>query len=78
MKTFLAPKLDRFFFVLEKMAPCHRVVRHFGYRHLANYPTHWAGGSSTVAEHWTHNPKVKGSNPAAGTGIEKIAKKFSK
>ncbi len=25
---------------------------------------------------WTNNPRVEGSNPAAGTGREKMSKKF--
>ncbi len=31
-------------------------------------------GDSTLVEHSTHNPKVKGSNPAAGAGREKMEK----
>jgi hypothetical protein len=31
-------------------------------------------GDSTVVQHSTHNPKVKGSNPAAGAGREKMEK----
>jgi hypothetical protein len=27
---------------------------------------------SKVVEHWTHNPKIKDSNPAIGTGREKM------
>jgi len=30
--------------------------------------------SGAVVEHATHNPKIKGFNPAAGTGGEKMAK----
>ncbi len=29
-------------------------------------------------KHTTHNPKIIGSNPAAGTGKDKMAKKFFK
>ncbi len=30
---------------------------------------------STVVQYLTHNPKIKGSNPATGTGREKKYKK---
>jgi hypothetical protein len=30
--------------------------------------------NSTAVEHFTHNPKIKGSNPASGTGRYVMAK----
>ncbi len=35
----------------------------------------WLWRGSIVVEHSTHNPKIEGSNPAAGTAREKIVKK---
>ncbi len=31
----------------------------------------------TVVEHWSHNPEMKGSNPASSTWMEKIIKSKS-
>ncbi len=44
------------------------------YKVSCNY---WLWTGSTVAEHSTHNPKIKGSNPAPGLGREKLAKEIS-
>jgi hypothetical protein len=33
------------------------------------------GSGVTAVEHSTHNPKMKGSNPSAGSGREKMARK---
>jgi hypothetical protein len=38
-------------------------------------PILFASSRSTAAEHLSHNPKIEGSNPATGSGREKINKK---
>jgi hypothetical protein len=34
-------------------------------------------GGSTVVEHSTHNPKIEGSNPSAGSGREIVSTYFT-